>query len=255
MTTNIFSRKLQEFLNTQEYKITRDQRDEALNMIKNHFKKYFVISSGPCLQCGTSLDYKVSNTHLRQGDEWLFKLREKYSECEIRIKPHYKNDYTPTVCGYNAKSIAGYFCQTCRDDFETRISQKIQQQKQAKQKILDERLPPIEIANQILVKERKSTPYRRYEALCFILRVREDGEEIIKTLAEIPYKDFLQTIYWNVIREYMLSQAKYKCQLCTLKDELHVHHKTYEHHGQEHLYLEDLIVLCKKCHSKFHNRS
>ena len=33
-----------------------------------------------------------------------------------------------------------------------------------------------------------------------------------------------------------------------------VHHKTYEHHGQEHRYLGDLVLLCRNCHSKFHDK-
>ena len=30
--------------------------------------------------------------------------------------------------------------------------------------------------------------------------------------------------------------------------------KNYEHHGEEHNHLDDLIVLCSGCHSKFHDK-
>jgi 5-methylcytosine-specific restriction endonuclease McrA len=35
---------------------------------------------------------------------------------------------------------------------------------------------------------------------------------------------------------------------------VNVHHRTYEHHGEEHQYLDDLILLCHPCHSKFHGK-
>lgn len=34
---------------------------------------------------------------------------------------------------------------------------------------------------------------------------------------------------------------------------IHVHHRTYEHHGEEHLHLGDLVCLCSVCHKTFHD--
>jgi len=47
-----------------------------------------------------------------------------------------------------------------------------------------------------------------------------------------------------------LKRAKYSCQLCNSKDNLNVHHRTYERRGHE--LASDLIVLCKQCHKTFH---
>lgn len=83
------------------------------------------------------------------------------------------------------------------------------------------------------------------------------SEEIEKTILGMDYKDFLQTPYWDGIRNYKLKRAKYCCELCGGKGVLNVHHKTYEHHGLEHLRSvanKDLIVLCKDCHEKFHDK-
>ena len=75
-----------------------------------------------------------------------------------------------------------------------------------------------------------------------------------KELAEMPYTDFLNTKYWKIIQKYKLYTVGYQCQLCNSKKQtLHIHHKTYEHRGSEYLFLNDLIVLCEKCHQKYHN--
>ena len=66
------------------------------------------------------------------------------------------------------------------------------------------------------------------------------------------YIQYLETDHWKSVRENKLKEANYKCQLCSKKDiELHVHHNTYENIGNEEM--NDLIVLCKYCHSRFHN--
>ena len=75
---------------------------------------------------------------------------------------------------------------------------------------------------------------------------------VIKTEIK-EYKDYLESETWNKTRKEKLKEAEYKCQLCSKKDiELHVHHNTYENIGNEEM--NDLIVLCKDCHSKFHDK-
>ena len=66
------------------------------------------------------------------------------------------------------------------------------------------------------------------------------------------YKEYLKTYDWNEARKNALNKSKYKCQLCGKKNiKLNVHHNTYENLGKEKE--EDLIVLCDKCHEKFHD--
>jgi len=74
----------------------------------------------------------------------------------------------------------------------------------------------------------------------------------LKKLKEMPYKKYLQTEHWDNKRKGALYRAKYKCQLCSDKENLQVHHNTYENRGQEKD--EDLVVLCEICHAKFHNK-
>lgn len=67
------------------------------------------------------------------------------------------------------------------------------------------------------------------------------------------YQEYLKTQRWKQIKAIKLSYNN-KCQLCGSKDNLQVHHSTYEHVGDEKNHLEDLIVLCKDCHAKFHDK-
>ncbi len=88
-----------------------------------------------------------------------------------------------------------------------------------------------------------------------MLHISPDRFGTPEELAAMPYNDFLKTRYWEVIRERKLRDVSHQCELCSGKGELHVHHKTYENHGKEiDHYQTDLIVLCKGCHAKHHDK-
>lgn len=74
----------------------------------------------------------------------------------------------------------------------------------------------------------------------------------INNLKFMPYEEYLQTNHWKDVRKRALYRSGYKCQLCSSKGNLNVHHNTYENRGNEKD--EDLIVLCEKCHGKFHGK-
>lgn len=81
-----------------------------------------------------------------------------------------------------------------------------------------------------------------------------NSETIKEYIIKMRYRDFLNTRYWMIIADYKKHCADRKCQLCGSSTSVNVHHKTYEHHGIEiDYYKEDLIVLCKNCHEKFHD--
>ena len=69
---------------------------------------------------------------------------------------------------------------------------------------------------------------------------------------QMTYKEYLSTPYWKLVSMLAKKKAGYKCQLCGSDYNLNVHHRTYEHKGTEILNMNDLIVLCQECHSKFH---
>lgn len=68
----------------------------------------------------------------------------------------------------------------------------------------------------------------------------------------LPYEVFLKTGYWYQIRKFVLERDGHRCANCQVTQKLHVHHKTYEHRGDEFNHLEDLITLCERCHEIEH---
>ena len=83
------------------------------------------------------------------------------------------------------------------------------------------------------------------------LRIQEELDEI-NMLKVMPYQEYLQTEHWRNKRYEALNRANHKCQLCGNKENLQVHHNTYDNRGNEKD--EDLIVLCEICHAKFHDK-
>jgi hypothetical protein len=51
--------------------------------------------------------------------------------------------------------------------------------------------------------------------------------------AAMAYSDYLQTANWKIRREGALKRARFSCQVCSGKGELHVHHRTYLRRGNE----------------------
>lgn len=82
---------------------------------------------------------------------------------------------------------------------------------------------------------------------------REARQHRLYELRTMPYKEYLQTPEWQAQRLRTLRFAKYSCQICnTAETTLDVHHRTYERRGHE--YHRDLVVLCRGCHGKFHDK-
>jgi hypothetical protein len=79
-----------------------------------------------------------------------------------------------------------------------------------------------------------------------------DSPEVREAIDELPYSEFLKTPYWKAVSMKAKQKANYRCQMCNEGGLLHTHHRTYDNHGAEHLHMDDLIVLCERCHYQFH---
>jgi 5-methylcytosine-specific restriction endonuclease McrA len=67
------------------------------------------------------------------------------------------------------------------------------------------------------------------------------------------YRQYLQSKHWQEIKTKALAKADGHCQMCGKEHtKLNVHHIHYYTVGHESL--EDLLVLCPKCHAKTHGR-
>ena len=81
----------------------------------------------------------------------------------------------------------------------------------------------------------------------------ELDEEIKRALNELSYNDYLRTKHWKKTRQDAIIRAMNRCQLCSSRGKLHVHHNTYKRRGFEEPF--DLIVLCEVCHAKHHGKN
>jgi 5-methylcytosine-specific restriction endonuclease McrA len=83
---------------------------------------------------------------------------------------------------------------------------------------------------------------------------RVQFQQRLSELKAMPYHEYLQTPEWDRTRKIAYKRAKYACQMCGDGGVvLNVHHNKYDNLGNEHR--EDLFVLCRSCHSKFHGKS
>ena len=91
------------------------------------------------------------------------------------------------------------------------------------------------------------------KAGCEELKTLEIPSHLLEFNNKSKYQEYLQTLEWKSLAKAKRISANNKCQLCNNgNDELHVHHRTYDNVYHEEL--DDLIVLCKQCHSKFHEK-
>jgi len=68
----------------------------------------------------------------------------------------------------------------------------------------------------------------------------------------MDYDQYIQSDEWKIKRAAALDHARNRCQVCNDGMNLHVHHRTYEDLGNEHIY--DLTVLCRECHDLYHDK-
>lgn len=140
----------------------------------------------------------------------------------------------------------------------------------------DEYIKKINMENEILNEEEKEkytdhfidkyiltisdaqndTPFKNWNSMLSVYN-KSNQKRIIQYIKVLKYRIFLNTNYWKIISRYKKYRSAYKCELCNNENNLHVHHKTYDNHGTEiniEVLLKDLIVLCKTCHHKFHDK-
>ena len=65
----------------------------------------------------------------------------------------------------------------------------------------------------------------------------------------MDYKRYIASNAWRARRLRFIATTKGRCP-CGARDNLHVHHATYERMGSERD--EDLRLVCERCHSEIH---
>ena len=67
----------------------------------------------------------------------------------------------------------------------------------------------------------------------------------------MDYQEYIKSKRWREIRKWILIFWDHRCAICNAKDNIEVHHRTYERLGRE--LTTDCIVLCDDCHKLHHN--
>lgn len=65
------------------------------------------------------------------------------------------------------------------------------------------------------------------------------------------YALYLKSPEWRNRRRLVLERDRYKCQGCLNAPATEVHHRNYDHRGDEVLF--DCISVCDACHKKIHD--
>jgi len=69
----------------------------------------------------------------------------------------------------------------------------------------------------------------------------------------LKYGDYLRTPYWKSIRVEMLRIYYHRCAHCPAETQLEVHHMSYRWVGEDHKHLDNLVVMCRLHHQRFHD--
>lgn len=254
---------------------TKDRKDERLIMRGDliDLELFEILYSAPVSKIDQAF-YKYDDKASK--DEEIYYMQIKCPNCEnIRTETVCKNNITDTIKRLKSensgkKRIGSYFssiellCPKCLKEKEKK--QKIESEKshrefeEGKGKKNEDYIK-LNLNPQRSFKEGISAGVK----ICTIMKSGRlfadnyflDDERVESIVKTLYYEDFLKTPYWDGVRNYKLRKAGYCCELCKSKGVLNVHHKNYENHGLEHLEKiadKDLIVLCKDCHEKFHDK-
>lgn len=180
---------------------------------------------------------------LKQNENSSYKIETKCPVCgKITMVYKTKDQILRYIKSPNALK---YYCRSCKS--KAKIQKK--NEKFYTQMELTTRQYITTFLNPYKSWNKDTTISRKISVLKY-MNVNHD--EVKKYILSMNYSDFLQTPYWTAISEHIRICAQYKCQECGSKENLNIHHKTYENHGDEIHHLEDLVCLCQKCHEKHH---
>lgn len=223
--------------------MTKEEMAEAQQLIKSRFVALNQTQEGQCVNCRAPFVIKkFATTHTKKGDEWYREFSRKWKR-PASVK--WAGTHT-TFNGYSWSTVKHYVCSDCAEEL-AELTDRAQEEASAKDRAA--RQARYDRDTKILHGEHSATPAKRY----WILRERMTPENT-EALRAMPYKEFLNTIYWDIVRTYVRYRRGHACELCNSTEHLQVHHRTYEHRGEEYQFLSDLILLCRNCHAKFHDK-
>lgn len=70
-------------------------------------------------------------------------------------------------------------------------------------------------------------------------------------LSTMPYDAYLRTEHWFMLSDKVKQRDGNRCKLCNSTKQLTSHHRSYKNRGKFNE-IEDLVTLCRNCHSIIH---
>jgi hypothetical protein len=79
----------------------------------------------------------------------------------------------------------------------------------------------------------------------FIRRIEKQG---VTSASEILYENYLRTVLWTAIRDWVVESQSGKCAICD-DEATEVHHHDYDEATMLGLRSSELVGLCARCHT------
>lgn len=198
-------------------------------------KDFYFMYQIKCSRCG-----RIENT-TQTKTKFIEVLQTEFNNQNSTNKQTHGN-----VCSDCSNAIKNELLQKRKEEQEEQEKLLTEQRENATEKFINVYLNPDFLWNAEFNKSKwfKHLQYKYTYA---------HKSKVIEHIKNMQYYDFLKTPYWKAIAQQKRYYAKYKCELCASSENIAVHHKTYDNHGNEIENLSDLIVLCSECHEKFHD--
>ena len=242
-----FIKALRELV-SQKQSISAEELAIARNLLKSNNQEkagtqVLLLWDGSCLFCGESTgnggqiprnritSYRNS---LKPGAYW---------EITVKVRTTETHKVFQSVEAY-ALGDSEFLCRTCAAMFE---DQKKRDSNKAKSKAIKEQ------HRYNYAMAVSTVNHRTRQNVTYYLRYAFP-DEVGKKMALLPYQQFLNTEYWQLIRKAAIHNADYRCEMCNTSNRLEVHLLTYKHRGYEFRHMEDLTVVCHSSHASHHGK-
>lgn len=206
-----------------------------------------------CIRCGQPLDdiRYMACSSCRQSDK--LKGRKTWAQR--------KQQGLCTRCGKHPPTDFSSLCQSCYTRKQTeRLNREDRRASEALCKLCGKR-PPVRLGQCQICLDRASTNHRNLRlsrkaaGVCVVCGERPPLKDrtACKTCSPILRRNGLNHYIGNQDRSKILSRDNNRCQLCNKTTSLVIHHKdgSGKKDSPNHAF-ENLIVLCRPCHSSLH---
>jgi 5-methylcytosine-specific restriction endonuclease McrA len=145
--------------------------------------------------------------------------------------------------------ISLFWCLSCQEQIHPKGPMHMRRLNRELEVIRNSRVGEM-VSTALLCGECTELRLERHNEECRTARLAQQARAT--QLRKMPFAKYRVQPEWKVRRVQALTRARYRCQMGASHDApLDVHHNCYQNYGDERP--EDLVVLCRSCHQKFHD--